>query len=133
MPNTVTVLCPRLETELDVIRLPRAFFLIFAEAHRVLARPTEGRTIGIARITAADRDENQAHRAADRRIGAKAWTEHAGVAIDIKLLSERPIQQQSRTDIAGGRLNAVKIEPRLADRFDRGDDDRQDIPASSRP
>ena len=78
----------RFETELDVVRLPRTLFLIFAEAHGVLARPTERRTIGVARITAADRDENQTHRPSDRRVGAKAGTEHAGVAIDIELLFE---------------------------------------------
>src|ERR1043166_2003104 len=39
----------RLKTHLDVIRLPRTLLFVIAEAHRVLPRPAERRTIGFAR------------------------------------------------------------------------------------
>src|SRR3954454_9475035 len=90
----------RLEPELYVIRLPRALLLIFTEAHGVLAGPAEGRAIGIAGITAADGDENQTNGASDGRVGAKAGTEHAGIAVYIERCSYRSIEKQRRSHIA---------------------------------
>src|SRR3989304_5796795 len=113
----------RFETKFNVIGLPGAFLLVFAEAHGVLARPAESRTVRVAWITAADRDENQTYRAADGRIGSKTRTKNTGVAIDVEPFSNRSVEQERRADVAGGRLHAVEIETRLADRFDRGDND----------
>src|SRR3990172_6561882 len=113
------------ETKFNVIGLPGTFLLVFAEAHGVLARPAESRTVRVAWITAADRDENQPYRAADGRVGTKARSEHTGVAIHVQLLSNRPVKQERRADVAGGRLHAVEIETRLANRFDGGNNDWQ--------
>src|ERR1043165_4049342 len=49
----------RFETKLHVIRLPRAFLLVFTETHRVLAGPAEGGPVGFSGIAAANRDEDQ--------------------------------------------------------------------------
>src|SRR5215207_5753003 len=113
------------ETHFDVIRLPRAFLLIFTEAHGVLARPAEGRPISVAGKTSADGDEYQANRAADGGVCSKTRTEHAGVAIDVERGPDRTVEKQRRTDVAGGCLHAVKIEPGLADRFDSDNNHRQ--------
>src|SRR3990172_104994 len=115
----------RLKAKLDMVGLPGAILLVLAEAHGVFSRPAESRTVRVAWITAANRDENQPYRAADGRVGTKARSEHTRVAIDVELFSNRSVEQERRADVAGGRLHAVKIETRLADRFDGGDNDWQ--------
>src|SRR5215207_6770236 len=115
----------RFETHLDVIRLPRAFLLIFAEAHGVLARPTEGRTVGVTRITFADGDEYQSDCPSDSRVGPKARAEHPRIAIDVERGPDRTIEKQRGTDVTGRRLNAVQVETGFANRFHSGDNHRQ--------
>src|SRR5262245_35917445 len=115
-----------------MIRLPRTLFLILAKAHGVLARPAKRRAIGFARIASAYSDKYQTHGAADGRVGTITGTENAGITVDIKLLSNRSVDQQRRTDVARGCLNSVEIEARLADRFDGGDDYRQILGQAAR-
>src|SRR4030095_11393550 len=104
----------RLESHLDMIRLPGTSFLVLAEAHGVLTRPAKGRTVGIAGENAADRDEDPANGPADSCVGPIARSEHTGITVDIELLTNGAIHEKRRTDITGGCLNPVEGEARLA-------------------
>src|SRR5439155_3719027 len=81
---------------LHVIGLPRAFLLIFTEAHGVFPGPAERRTIRVARKSSADSDENQADHSSDGSVGAITGSEDAGVAIDVELLAGWTVDEQCR-------------------------------------
>src|SRR5437773_11519779 len=93
---------------LHVIGLPRAFLLIFTEAHGVFPGPAERRTIRIARKSSTEGDENQADRPSDRGIGAIAGSEDTGVTVDFELLADWTIDELRRPDVAGGCLHAIE-------------------------
>src|SRR3546814_9034274 len=67
----------------DVIGLPRALFLVLAEAERILRRRTLGRAIHHARLCAADVEKNQLECPADGGVGARALPEAVAGAVEI--------------------------------------------------
>ena len=60
--------------------------------------------------------------AADRGIGAVARSKGVDAAIHANFPRDRAVHNHQRRVHMGGRLNAIRIEPRLNDRLDHGID-----------
>ena len=98
--------------------------LALGDRVRVLGRAALRRHVALPRARAAEVPETQAHRAAERRVGAVARAEDPGTGVHAETGGGRPVHDQEGRHGMGGRLDAVEVERRIEHRLERRDQDR---------
>ena len=108
----------RRKAALDVQRLPRALGFVLGDEVAVLGRRAEGRHVAGLRNRAADVDQREPDRAADRRVAVGAGAERVVAAVDAEFARDRAVDDHQRRAQMGGGLHAVEVELLLAHRLD---------------
>ncbi len=124
---------PSRETAPHVIRLPRTFFFVFAEAETVFGGRSLGRTIHVAGLSAADVQQGELQRPADGGVRFRRLSEAVAAVIDAEPVADRSADDHHLSAGMRGRQRAMEVVVRVEDRAHRGDDGRESIPAGTPP
>src|SRR5581483_7636962 len=98
---------------LDMERLPAGpgqLRFVLGDTEAELAGVAVGGLVALVGAAASQVREDQADRAADRRVGAEALAEDVRAGVEPDPADDRPVHDRQRRAGVGGRLDAIEVE-----------------------